>query len=847
MGEFGAHKALKNLKFFVFCFLSFCAFSGTPIVADDSIQPHERAIEIFQQQFDLGLESSDLSRKLERLQRLREHYISAVPEDSLARLKSDYISELIDFCTAEVLLSLNQELLVLFRQDLSHVIPFQESAQGIIRSDRSLREFTHLAATLNTLHKLTGAERADFKNLASPKKWIRPKSSHPELADALTELNFNYDGLSPDQWEVRLLSAFLQMYEKGKGVELEVYEQVRRDILGSKGDEGFVPIPNEDHRLSQQIVAESNLSKQILEEVDKEFQLRVRNEDESIQMKIDDWGRAEVTQAGGVKVIKVVHFKSERAFIWVNVDQVPIDSAHVRKIVARAGVYGGTHREDGQAGRDVTVIGYKNNTAIGYRNTEVVQNFQRPKHRFTPTGARWWLWATMHRIDDKVLAEQLVCAAFQFAIVMAMGGLEIDVFGNPNGKSYEDVLAAAVYTFFYGAVVIGVFIESIIYWEMQTPRAKSEMERRRHIKFKKYVKSLLYAIPFIALIKQKSLLDPAVFIPALIFTEVNARVKSHTQVFTELAEADGLAKRSFYWFGKPKPDDGLLADGREPETQLEKAKVKARQTLNRYREWKYRRIIYNGTEVYLNLPFKVAAFSGLAIQFAVGASVVTLPVGPLAFLAMIPIASYEALQLAKSPHSKLKNRDIQKRQEAWDSIRNTMVNTAEAFIGSFEDIALAAGAHHFTRTRRDGSVFAARLKKRLKLTINGTLSLMEAPVKGLGSLANAGADKIQNQLAAHGTDNPNLYQRIDHGVLSASASAHQGLAQLKDLQLPRWNLTEAEGELNLEPVVIDIEEVVGKPYRGIRKAAIATGIGVFEGCKAALRVLKTSPSHSSAN
>lgn len=806
------------LKIWVLSLTFLFGFSSLALADDDSHPSPEKAEEVFSKQSEADISPFTLEA-LADLQSLRRSYVSELPATALERIDSEYIVALLDFCTSENLMALSQEMLKLFRQDLAYAVPAETAATELVTGEKSLKEFNHLAATLSTLQALTGPSRKEFRNLANPKRGIQPETKHATIRAALEALEFEYENISTEDWHRRLMRAFLAMYEKGKRLELELYDDAREKLL-------------RQYERTGSIVDEDVAADEIMDEVDQSFHDLVRTESPRVQMNIEDWGRAEITQANGIKVIKVIHFESERAFVFVNIDRVEVDSAHVKKIVARAGVYGGRHREDLQTGRDVTLIGYHNNSPLGYGHESVVQNFKRPRFSFTPRGLQWWFAATIHKPDPQVIAEQVVCSVAQLGIIFFMGYLELEVFGNKSNRNWESVREAAFYTFFFSVAVIGPFIDSWIYWEDQTPRANSEAERRKMVKWKKWVKSLLYGIPFTAFITNRSLADINNSLRVLVNTDINSRVKSNTHIFTELAKESGFGSRTValpvlsslpripYWISVSK-------DG---------PKVHWSMKLGDLFHWKWRRIVYNITEVYLNLPFKVAAFMGLSVLLEAHGIQYDMPVGQILFLSLIPISTYEASVI--SQHFDLPSTPM--RQERWENMKGFLVKAMEAVTGSVEDVAMLSGGSAVFRSRLTRRDRAIRIRERLKASLDGTLYLMEAGVQRFGAWAESGAGKIEKQIELNEErESHKLYGQLNHHVLSASARAHQFLGRGSRLELPRAR-SEADRRISLKPTLTNAEAIGGAPWMAIRGVSIRTAKAVAAFSQACIGAVRTS-------
>ncbi|TVQ78132.1 MAG: hypothetical protein EA369_07715 [Bradymonadales bacterium] len=640
-------------RFVAFCLLSPCFLQ--PLLGDDdavSSKPslsYERLLELSQEIEEAEVRDefldilNDRGRFLETdFQRHRD----------LHPLEDPYIRRMTDFLYGVDIFDLPKELLKALHQDLSRAFPAGQDLKHRrapeLESElqnSSYFEFAKTISVISSLHLIISGEAKALMEVTNPRWSIRPESMHRSLSEALRELpDFDLEGQDSEYWEQQLISGFLEMLQQGRRVEKQLYDEVFRSLEKS-------------YEATRTRVSQSSLVDESLEGVNDRFRSLIRLESDEIRLEFA-WGRAEITQADGVKVIKLVHYASERAFLFVNTNKVRPDSKHLRKILARAMVEGGRGRLDGETGRDPVVIFYENGTEVGYTRTSAVQTYKRPPKKSMDYAKLWW-WATMHKPNGKIVVEQAICAIFQMGVILGVGYLDLEVVGNST-RTWEDVWTATFFTGFYGAFVIGFFIDSWIHWESRA-KGQSFDERRKTIKWKKYVKSLLYAIPFTALFTQRSLLDPENTARVLVNTELNAMVKSRTHVANELAEKAGVSSR-----------------------EIKIPVLNSLPFVGQYFSFKWGRLVYNFGEIYLTLPLKILAYVNFGVWVNLGDQSAHLPLGQAAILLAIPIATFEASRI--SAHFNLRKKEDY--QESWNRLKSRLYEFFNFFYANAEDLVM---------------------------------------------------------------------------------------------------------------------------------------------------------------
>ncbi len=671
------------------------------------------------------------------------------------RLGHSHIKDVLNFVEQDINPETSSDTLQDIYNDLLTVLPEGSDLTSLVREGHNLGDYAQYLHALTTVSYLLEGPKREIL-VADPRKPFQPRRTYHSLTESLEDISFNFDGYSARDWSRRIHEAFLMMQEKAVKTELSILAEFEKklDPTGSRAPE---------------ILA------QAVEATDRELMRRIRDEEESIQTKINGWGRAELTvnedSGGRVKVVKIVHFKSERAFYFVCVDTLPADSRHYHVMLARGLVHGGTHRIDGKRGRDSIAIIYRNNgQALGMQQILEVRDYRKPESKLSREFLTLWRWATVHPVNGATAIEQVFCSLFQFGLILGLGYLEIELL-NQNHRSWDDVLKGATYTFFFGSVIIGLLIDTWIYWEGLPKDKKTRTQR-------KLVKSLLYAIPFTFLITGKAISDLGSWFRIITNSFVNGYVKANTFVLVDLAEEAGLARRQF-----PVP---LLG-------RIYKKDGGWRETVGTWFQWKWRRMIYNLTEVYLNLPVKVLALMNFSILVPLGSAGVNLPVGLMAFLLYVPVSAFEAAQIAE--HYNLRSKNL--RHANWNKTKQDFRRIIDHSVSLIEDLAI---------------VMASRGRQTLEMEfakILGTWDDLNASISEHDAVGDTASRRLQAR-----------YHRIQQWMQNLRHKLAKRYLPIKEISNSEWADVDLSPHFNVSGAAAS---VVGVSYLLPRNAAVHLG------------------------
>jgi len=480
----------------------------------------------------------------------------------------------------------------------------------------------------------------EFFDNAEAQKRIRPDAVYKSLRQAISELQLS-SSQSASELEKQMVRAFMTMRQRGKFQE---FQNVAHGM-------NMVPQIMEDRGLS-----EADAKIEAIRIGEQAFLNRVKSGDPELSVKITNFGKAEVNALDERKFIKVVHGESERAILFVDADKIDPNSKHLRKVISRIMIDGGKSRTDGEVGRDVLVVWFRNGNGMGFSGVDRVEKYDRPEEFSEDWWARWW-WATAAPVRARDVglgatfgvAQGLVTLGLAFASSLAMQAWHNWSDGTPAPISEMSQIAwdhlpwlGAKFTVAYGTF-IGAFSNSIRVWEMRgTHEGKI---------IKKFAKSAGYSYPWTAI----GTSDPLVFGQASAVAQTHARIllnfylngvgKVYWQRITEVLEATRKSSREVYMPVLSK------IPGVGPKFFV----------------WSGGSFTYQAVELGTAYPPKMLDL-GNFFKFHIDAINYDLPLGKIMFVASIPLAVYSSMRVAE----KANYEGASKMREDWQRMKKTM-------------------------------------------------------------------------------------------------------------------------------------------------------------------------------